>query len=416
MKITRTALLFSLVAFPFFMTTTFPQQSATAGKKIFIVTGEASGDYLGAWYLKKLQAQHPQLTAEAIGGAQLKKMNVPIYEHFNNLTLGFVGPLSFLYHLPKRWRTHKQLVKHVLDNDFTDVVLVDCPLTNLPLARSLKKKKPEINIIYVAPPELWIWGRWGIDSLLKSYCDKTVVIYPFEVDWYKKHGLTVQWEGYPYYNDFVSHKDDVAKTKNIALLPGSRRSELKTMLPILTDVAKRFRCIYPDVSFLMPVAQSFSEEEVRELLKQEGVESFVKTISSNNEDEKQRALQSCCLAITKPGTITLILSLLGVPAVIAYRVPFLTYLFARLTIQVPFVGLPNLLAGKELYKELMQSACTPSNIFEEAHKIYREFLDDPVAYQKRTNELLQLHEILLGKETSEPENQNSPLAITPQVG
>jgi lipid-A-disaccharide synthase len=338
--------------------------------KVFMVTGEASGDHLGAWYARKVRQQSPVATIEAIGGDMLSKEGVPLYDSYNRLSLGFVGLGSFLYHIPERYRQHKKIVNYIIEHNFSHVVLVDCPLTNFMLARSLKRQKPEIHITYIAPPEMWIWGKWGMPWWLRSYCNKVVVIYPFEVAWYKENGLDVVWEGYPYLEELrIPVEISYEKQNSIALLPGSRKSELTMMLPIFVEVVKQLRTKYKDLHFIMPLAQSFCIEEVEQQLRHYGIQHEVELIA-DGDPSKYKRLARCCVAVTKPGTITLLLALLGVPSVIAYRVPWFTYLFARALIQVPYVGLPNLMLKKEIFPELLQSQCTPERITREVETLY----------------------------------------------
>jgi lipid-A-disaccharide synthase len=381
-----------------FLTVSFQTKVChSAQKKVFVVTGETSGDALGAWWLNKLKKDHTSLACEAIGGKNLQEQGAQLYKHFNTLTLGFVGMWKFLTHLPQRYRTNNEIANYILENEFTDVILVDCPLTNLMLAWKLKKKKPNLHITYIAPPELWIWGKWGIDWVLKTYCDSIVVIYPFEVKWYKKQGLQVEWYGYPYYEKF---KTDLVKQQNktdcIALLPGSRKSELQTMLPLFAQVARQLKNKHPKLDFILPVAQSFSFEHVKTELKKFNIADSITLIDGSNEKETHQELACCCVAITKPGTITLILSLLKIPAIITYRVPWLTYLFARSIIQVPYVGLPNLLLRKEICKELIQSDCTVKNIVNETEKLYKAYKNKTYFYTSKLNQLSALWD-LLGK-------------------
>ncbi len=237
---------------------------------------------------------------------------------------------------------------------------------------------------------MWGWGRWGMDSFLKNYCDRIVVIYPFEVDWYHNIGLKVEWHGYPYYKKlapFIDNKSE--KTNKIALLPGSRKTELTTLLPIFSGVVKRFITHYPEVSFVLPIAHSNCVETIKKLLVEHGINGTIELIAHDNP-QKYAILSSCCLAITKQGTVTLELGLLGVPSIITNRTSWITYWIAKLLGQVPYVGLPNLLLGKEVCKELLQSACTAEIIYSEAKKIYEQFVAHDPAYQIIVDELQEL--------------------------
>ena len=369
-------------------------QGAFANPKVFILTGEASGDFLGAWYARKLKLQTPEAHIEAIGGDALRKEGASLYDSYDRLTLGFVGLGTFLYHLPERYRQHKRIAQYIMKHNFSHVVLVDCPLTNFALARSLKKQKPAMHITYVAPPEMWIWGKWGMPWWLRSYCNKVVVIYPFEVSWYKKQGLTVIWEGYPYLEAMRKGVKNASEKENtIALLPGSRRSEFNAMLPLFADVIKTLSQDYKDLRFMIPLAQSFRIDEVAAQLRGYGVYNKVELLADKDPLKYER-LASCCMAITKPGTVTLLLALLGVPSIITYRIPWFTYLLARALIQVPYVGLPNLMLNREVFPELLQSHCTSENIIKEVKKLYTSYLLRDGRYQHSSEQLQSIQAML----------------------
>jgi len=367
-------------------TYTFPIFTQNPTEKIFFVTGEASGEKIGSWYLKYLKEKNPNIYCQAIGGKNLEKEGAILYDDYKKLTLDFVEFWQFITHLPDRWKTCNKIANHIISNNFNKVVLVDCPLTNFLLMRKLKKQKPEIHITYIAPPEMWIWGKWKMDWLLKKYSDRIIVIYPFEQEWYKNQTLEVEWLGWPGYEEIKPYlKKDIKKEKCIVLCPGSRPSELETMIPILAEFVKDFSQKYPDVSFLMPVAQSFSIDSIKTLLKKYNLENKIALISGNENNYEK--ISSCCLAITKPGTITLVLALLKIPMIITYKVPWLTYFLARLVIQVHYIGLPNLFLNKEICKELIQTDCTKEEISNHAEKLYQIFLNNSFLYQQKLKQL-----------------------------
>ncbi len=366
-------------------------------KKVFILTGEASGERLGAWYLNKIKRNNPNVTCHAIGGQNLKKAGALIFEDFSKLTLGIVGITALIKHIPTLWRMFGKIKQYILDNNFDTVVLVDCPLINLALMRKLKKENNKIKIIYIAPPELWIWGKWGIDKLLKKYCDQITVIYPFEVDWYAQQGLHVFWEGYPFYQDFAKYfKNSENKENQIAILLGSRKSELETTLPIFAQVIKLFIQNYPGLKIILPIPPHFSQtviENIKVILSEHDI-NLDKILIVQNEEERYQQLAKCCLAITKPGTTTLELALLQVPTIITYKVPLLTYWLAKMTFQVPYVGLPNLLLNDLVCPELIQSECNAENIFDKAKSLYKTFLNKTKSYLENLEKLLKIRTIL----------------------
>lgn len=373
--------------------------SATQSNKqhrIFMVTGETSAEQIGAWYLEKRIEENPNIYFEAIGGQNLEKLGAKIYDKYENLILGLVSPIQFIKHLPDRWYYLKDLSKYILENNFDEVILIDCPLTNIPLMRILKKNNPGIQVTYIAPPEMWLWGKWGMDYFFKKYADNIIVVYPFEVEWYKENGLETEWLGWPGYEKIEPNiNKPVVKQSKIALCPGSRQSEIKIMLPIFLETAEIISKKHPEVSFIMPIAEYISKNQIETEIKKYNLKNKIKIIKDNENlfDE----LGSCCLAISKPGTITLILALLKVPTIISIKIPLLTYFIAKIIFKKSYVGLPNLFLNKKVFKELIQSECTTKNITEEVEKLYENFKNNHPLYQQRLKELEEIQDILTPK-------------------
>ena len=211
--------------------------------KIFFVTGEVSGDRLGAWYLNKLKKQNHDIACSAIGSTHLEQAGAQILQDFTQDSLGVTGISKIISYIPDMYYKYKNISQEILDNDFQHVVLIDSPLINIPLARKLKRaKKENIRITYIAPPEMWIWGKWGIDKMLKSYCNQIIVIYPHEKNWYENEGLHVDYYGYPFFNNLNQYFNLSKEKENmIAVYFGSRKSEIKTTLPLFTKVIKMFQ-------------------------------------------------------------------------------------------------------------------------------------------------------------------------------
>jgi lipid-A-disaccharide synthase len=362
-------------------------------KKIFISTGELSGDKLGAWFVKRQKQKGQDIDVHAVGGSYLESCGVKIYERIENL--GFVGIVEILKHLSFIFKFLKKLSDYILENNFDEVVLVDFPGFNLLLAKRLKKQNPNLKITYLSPPQLWVWGAWRVKKLRKS-CDEVIVLYPFEVEWYKKRGVHSQWLGYPFYDEYVSSFTiSKNKQKQIAILPGSRSVEIKNLLPIFIDVIKEFQKKHSDVKWVLPLAESISLDLLNETFSKFGMPDWKNIITLvYDEEEKKKILSECVLAIAKPGTATLQLALLGVPTIIIYKSSFINYLIARPLIRVKYMGLPNLLLEKAVFPELLQGDCTTKKITNKSFEIYENFISGDNEYQNTLNQLQQIHELL----------------------
>ena len=358
-------------------------------KKLFISSGELSGDRIGAWYLNKQK----NVYCEAVGGSFLKDSGAKLFETIDKLSI--VGVVEIIKHIPFILKFLNKVSKYIINNNFDEVVLVDFPGFNLLLAKRLKKLKPDLKIIYLSPPQLWVWGAWRVKKL-KKYCDQVIVLYPFEVEWYAKRGVNATWLGYPFYNELQPYFE-LAKSKSntVAIMPGSRASEIKNLFPYFAHIIKLLKEKNPEINFVLPLSESFSKKFMVSVLKQNGLtnyQDYIKIVTG--KDEKLKELSKCCLAISKPGTVTLQVALLKVPTIILYKAPKLTYLIAKSLVAVEYMGLANLLLKQNINPEFIQDECKPEIIAGEAAKIYNEFKSGDIAYNKRLQILSELQFML----------------------
>ncbi len=366
--------------------------------KIFIVAGEVSGDRLAAWYVKRLRAhQQTDLYFEAVGGASLQAEGVKLFEHLTALNVA--GLVEIVRHLPSIMRFMRRLSDYIITHDFDTVVVVDFPGFNLRLIKQLKQRKPELKIIYLSPPQLWCWGAWRVRTL-KKYTDQVMVLYPFEVEWYRNRGVTVTWDGSPVYEMLAPYREQkVEKTLCIALIPGSRNSEIITMLPLFLHTAALLLARHPELSFVLPVAPSMDRDVLKKIAQQHNLLSvWEKVMCVSDEREKFMHLTQCCCALSKPGTVSLELALLRVPTVIAFKVSWLTYLLARLFVRVKVMGLPNLLLDAIVAPEIIQFKCRPDVLAREVEMLYDEFVTQSESYHQRMNNLKKLADMFSTKD------------------
>lgn len=360
-------------------------------KKIFIVTGELSGDLLGGWYMRNHYAnQH--VYVQAIGGDHLLQAGAHLYERFEKLNV--TGIVEIIKHIPRLLKFLNQLAAYILEQQFDEVVVIDFPGFNMRLIKRLKRLCPAITVTYFSPPQLWCWGAWRVASL-KKYCDKIIVLYPFEVEWYAQRGVHVQWIGCPVYDRMQQYFEKSATKKHlIALVPGSRLSEINTLLPIFARVACALKLIYPDIQFIIPQAASISSDQLSHALKRSGFDKIGKDlIIVRDSDEKWQQLAHCSMALTKPGTVTLELALLKIPALVIFRVSWITYWLARIVVKVRFMALPNLLSGQEVYKEFIQNFSIDTVVYE-AQRLNESSIARDASYAQMVEKLERLSKSL----------------------
>lgn len=321
-------------------------------KTIMIVAGEASGDLHGASLVQEMLKTDPALNFYGIGGSKLEKMGVKLFA--NTSTMAVMGLTEVVSKLGSILKI-MGMMKKSLDEYRPDlVILIDYPDFNLRLAKAAKKKG--IKVFYYISPQVWAWRKNRINQI-KKFVDKMAVILPFEVDTYATKGFTVNYVGHPLLDLVKPHyskqdsrkKISIAENKTtIALLPGSRLSEVTKLLPEMLRAAEILAQKIPDVQFVLPLADTLEEKNISDISKSSPVK--IKVIAGLTYD----VISSADLAIVASGTATLETALLGVPMIIVYKVSPLSYLVGRLIINVKNIGLVNIIANKTIVPELIQ--------------------------------------------------------------
>lgn len=333
-------------------------------KTIMIVAGEASGDLHGASLIQEMLKIDPALNFYGIGGSKLEKMGVKLFA--NTSTMAVMGLTEIVSKLGSILKI-MGIMKKSLDEYRPDlVILIDYPDFNLRLAKAAKKKG--IKVFYYISPQVWAWRKNRINQI-KKFVDKMAVILPFEVDTYATKGFTVNYVGHPLLDLVKPHyskqdsrkKISIAENKTtIALLPGSRLSEVTKLLPEMLRAAEILAQKIPDVQFVLPLADTLEEKNISDISKSSPVK--IKVITGLTYD----VISSADLAIVASGTATLETGLLGVPMIIIYKVSPFSALIGRMIINVQHIGLVNIIAGKTIVPELIQSDANGQRIASEA--------------------------------------------------
>ena len=329
-------------------------------KTIMIVAGEASGDLHGASLVREMLKTDPALNFYGIGGSKLEKMGVKLFA--NTSTMAVMGLTEVVSKLGSILKI-MGMMKKSLDEYRPDlVILIDYPDFNLRLAKAAKKKG--IKVFYYISPQVWAWRKNRINQI-KKFVDKMAVILPFEVDTYAAKGFTVNYVGHPLLDLVKPHyskqdsrkKISIAENKTtIALLPGSRLSEVTKLLPEMLRAAEILAQKIPGVQFVLPLADTLKEKNISAISKSSPVK--IKVITGLTYD----IISSADLAIVASGTATLETALLGVPMIIVYKISTLSYFVGKLFIRIKNIGLVNIIAGKTIVPELIQGKANAQNI------------------------------------------------------
>jgi len=338
-------------------------------KTIMIVAGEASGDMHGANLVREMLNLDPALNFYGIGGNRLQKEGVELLANASDMAVvGLTEVVSKLESILKIMG----MMKRSMDERRPDlVILIDYPDFNIPLAKAAKKRG--IKVFYYISPQVWAWRKSRIGQIKKTV-SKMAVILPFEVETYRQKGFGVNYVGHPLldmvklnYSKQESRKifglseDEIT----IGILPGSRLSEVRILMPELLRAAQILKREMPDLQFVLPLADTLEETSVTEIISRFNVD--VKVVSGHAYD-----VISCAdLALVASGTATLETALLGVPMIIVYKISLLSYFIGRLFVHVKNIGLVNIIAGKTIVPELIQGDASGKRIAAESLSILK---------------------------------------------
>ena len=361
-------------------------------REIMIVTGEASGDLHGTNLVKSLQKIDPTLSFYGMGGPGLSNAGVEIL--FDASKVAVVGLLEVFSHLKDILKA-QNVLRNALQQRRPDLlIIIDLPDFNLKLAR--KAKKLGIPVFYYISPQVWAW-RSGRVKTIKKLIHTIGVILPFEKDFYHTHGVHAEYVGHPLLDSvkptidreqFCKVNELDTDRKLIGILPGSRVKEIKKLLPDFLQAADLItRSTRNEVTFLLPKAPTISTELLMESgLDRHGSQIDVRII----EEDRYSMMGACDVAIAASGTVTLELLLLDTPMVVAYKLSPVSYLVAKLVIDIPNFALVNLIAQEEIVPELLQGEVKPQSIAE----LVNEQLYDPLTIQKTQTSFIKVKEVL----------------------
>lgn len=333
-------------------------------RELLVVAGEASGDLHGARLVSELRRLEPGLAVFGLGGDELRAAGLEPVAHSAEISV--VGITEVLRILKRAREIFDLLLREVDRRRPAVAVLIDFPDFNLRLAAELKKRG--VAVVYYVSPQVWAWRRGRIKTIAQVV-DRMLVLFPFEVEFYQRFGVQVVHVGHPLVDEvpqlpsaWDQGEGEVSGPFRLALLPGSRVSEIEALLPVMLAAVKRLAGDLP-VEVRLIRAPTVPREMLEEEIELSGLP--VRIVS----EDRFAAVANSHLALCASGTATLEVGLLGTPMVMLYRLGRWTYLLARLMVRLPFVSLVNLVLGKKVIPELLQSDATPRRIAAEAEQI-----------------------------------------------
>jgi lipid-A-disaccharide synthase len=371
--------------------------------KIFISTGEVSGDLQGAMLIEALHRQAQNLDQEleiiALGGTRMEKAGADLLG--NTLSIGSVGIWESLPYVFPTLKMQQQVEQYLQQNPPDLVVLIDYMGPNLKIGNYIRRHFSSIPIIYYIAPQEWVWSLGSKNTAeIVKITNQLLAIFPEEARYFREKGANVTWVGHPLIDRMQTapsreeartilgiKPDEIA----IALLPASRWQEIKYLMPVMFEAAKMIQLKLPQVRFWIPLSLPEYQDSIEKSIQQYNLNAKLVTTDSD-QNQTLKVLAAADLAITKSGTVNLEIALLNVPQVVIYRVSSITAWIARniLKFSIPFMSPPNLVQMKSIVPELLQEEATPERIVGEV----MELLNNPQRRQKMQADYQEMQQAL----------------------
>ena len=350
-------------------------------KKVFILTGEPSGDKLASKVINDLKKINQNLEFLSVGGEHLQSLGIKSIYDLKEITyLGFTNVILNIFKINKKINeTVKSIISYNPDVLFT----VDSPDFTLRVAEKVKKINAKIKTVHYVAPQVWVW-REGRVKKIKSFIDHILLLFNFEKKYFEKENVSCEFVGHPLLQNKERSKIDINQIigKNKALISvfaGSRKSEILVLMPILLDFIKLMNEKYTDMTYVF-----HSTREYLDLIQSFINESSLSNCEIVSDDKiKNHILQKSVFAVAKSGTVSLEISNAKIPSIILYKMGFINFMIVKSLVKTKYANIINFAANEEIIPELLQSNCNSKNIF----KHVSNFLEDPNKIKEQVNKV-----------------------------
>ena len=360
-------------------------------KKIFILTGEASGDKLAAKVIDNLNKLNPNIEYLSVGGENLNKLGIKSIYNLKQITyLGFTNVLLNIFNIKRKINETVQAI----ENFQPDILFtVDSPDFTLRVAERIKKNNPKIRTIHYVAPQVWVW-REGRVKKIKKYIDHILLLFNFEKTYFEKENVSHEFVGHPLLESKVESGIDINQIlgKNKALISiftGSRQSEINVLAPILLNFIKLMNEKFDDLTYVFHSTKEYSDL-IQSKITEKGLKNC-EVISDNKI--KNHVLQKSIFAVSKSGTVSLEICNAKIPSIILYKMGIINFFIVKMLVKTKFANIINIAAKEEIIPELLQSDCNPNNIF----SVVSDFLNNP---KKMEEQLSKIQSILNSLKTN----------------
>lgn len=340
--------------------------AASAPLKVFVVAGELSGDILGGGLLTALKKRYPHIAFKGIGGPSMLAAGMDSL--FPLETLSVMGLVEVVRHLPRLINVRRQLRDAALEWGADIMIGIDAPDFTLGLERQLREKG--MHTLHYVSPSVWAWRQGRIKGI-KASTEHMLTLLPFEADFYRQHKMPVTFVGHPLADTLPVEDDQQAARRQLALsendvvlamLPGSRHSEVANMLPVFLATVPLLLANQPQLNIVIPAATPARYDEITALL--ETATASVRAAICVTKQPAATVMTAADAVLLTSGTAALEAMLCHRPMVVAYKMPWLTHAIAKRMVKTRWISLPNLIVQEGMIPELIQEAVTPTRLYE----------------------------------------------------
>jgi|TARA_B100001093_G_scaffold17156_1_gene15630 lipid-A-disaccharide synthase len=371
-------------------------------KKIFILTGEPSGDKLASKVIAKLKKINTNIEYLSVGGENLKSLGIKSIYNLEEITyLGFTNVLLNLFNINNKInKTVESILKFNPDILFT----VDSPDFTLRVAERTKNKNSNIKTVHYVAPQVWVWRESRVKKI-KKFIDHTLLLFNFEKSYFEKEKVSCEFVGHPLLENEPDDKIDINQFvgKNKALLSifaGSRVSEISILMPILLNFIELMNKKYTDITYVFHSTKKHNEL-ILSYIKNSGLANC-EVVS--DEKIKTHLLKKSIFAVAKSGTVSLEICNSQIPSVILYKMNFINFFIIKALVKIKYANIINIAANEEIIPELLQSNCNSKNIY----KVVSDLLDNPLKVQEQVKKT---HAVINKLKTEEPSSELASKAL-----
>jgi lipid-A-disaccharide synthase len=349
-------------------------------KKIFILTGEPSGDKLASTVINKLKKKHSDIEYLSVGGSHLNSLGIKSIYDLKEIT--YIGFTSVILNLFKIRNKINETVKQIIEFNPEILFSVDSPDFTLRVAEKVKSINPNIKTIHYVAPQVWVW-REGRVKKFKKFLDHILLLFDFEKKYFDKENIPNTFVGHPLLEYETKDKIDLSSIisndkKIISLFSGSRSSEVNLLLPILIDFINMMNAKFDNLTFVF-----HATDENKNLISEKINNVNLKNVEViSDENIKKQILNKSTFAVSKSGTVSLEICNAKVPSIIIYKMNFLNFWIVKMLVKIKFANIINIINNKEIIPELIQKECNPKEIFNSV--VY--FLKNPELMKKQIND------------------------------